>query len=93
LLDAAQEDRVVAAFGEATDEVKRGVNNTPCEIACDRTEEHRAHFLLPCTGHADRAGEGEHHDEAEGDLGEALNRIENAVLAESQIHAPDAELW
>ena len=40
----------------------------------------------PDLGDADRAGERQHHDEAEDDLGETLERIEDAVAGRAEAH-------
>jgi hypothetical protein len=86
LLDAAQERRVAAGFGEAGDEVKRGIDVTPREIAADGADQHRMHVFPADLRDAERAGKREHHDEAEDDFRKAFERIEYAVAGWSQAH-------
>ena len=62
-------------FCQTTHQIQDSVNDSPGQIASQRANEHRAHIIAPRLGHAERAGEGKDHDQAEEDFGNTINRI------------------
>ena len=71
--------RSAALLGQAAHEIQHAVNDAPGQIAAQRADEHRADFVAARLGDAERAGEGEDHDQAEEHLGDAVVRFEHAL--------------
>jgi hypothetical protein len=47
---------------EATHKKYSSIDNAPCQIAAQRTDEHRPYLHAICGCYTERAGAGEHHD-------------------------------
>jgi uncharacterized protein YecE (DUF72 family) len=79
--DRAHDPEAAGAADEDRHEIHDGVDETPGEVAADRPDQHGTHLLVAVAGGADRAGEREHHDQPEEDLGQALDRVQDALHA------------
>ena len=75
----AKREQPPPLFRQAAHQIQHSVDDSPSEIASQRTNEHRAHLTPPGLGHTERAGEREDHDQAEEDFGDAVNRFQHAL--------------
>src|SRR5437867_3651548 len=66
-------------FREAAHQIKHSVNNSPRQIAAQRTNKHRADALATCFRHTERPSESKDHDQTEEDFGDTINRIQHAL--------------
>ena len=76
LMDGADREQPAAAFGQSAHQEHHGVDESPGEVAADRADKQHPD-LLTLRHRAERAGEGQRHDQAEEDLGDAGEGIEH----------------
>ena len=67
---------VGAPFGQAAHEIQNRVDDAPGQVAAQRADEHRAQIAAARLGDAQRAGEGEHHNQPEQHLRHTINRFQ-----------------
>ena len=85
LPDRAQFQEVASSLAEAAHQIQPGVDDAPGQIAAERAQDHGFDLGAPCGDHAERAGAGQDHDQAEQDLGNPIDRIEPT----KRKHCPD----
>ena len=68
-----------ALLGQAAHQIQDAVDDAPGQVAAQRADEHRADIVAAGLGDAERAGEGEDHDQPEEHFGDALDRVEHAL--------------
>lgn len=68
-----------ALFSQAAHQVQDGINDSPRQIASQRTHEHDSDFGTTGPGNTERTREGEHHDQSEENLRHPVNRFEDAL--------------
>ena len=73
--------RAARAFDQVHQQEDGRVHQAPGQVAAQRPDQHRPHVHPLGLGDAERAGEGQGHDQAEQDLGHAVDGIEQAALA------------
>ncbi len=78
LAHGTQRDEAVPLLAEAGHQIEDRINDSPGQIAAQRSDQHLADFAAAGVGDAERAGEGEHHDQPEQDFRDALHRFEQA---------------
>ena len=78
LANGPERRQVAALFGAATHDIEDGVDDAPRQVASERADEHRAHVVAARLGDAERAGEGEHHDQPEQHLRHPVDGLEHA---------------
>ncbi len=86
LLHSSKNGGVSPVLGQAADEVERGIDDAPGQIAADGGHEHDADVSARDIGDAQCAGEREDHDESKDDFREAFQRVENAVAGNGGRH-------
>ena len=72
------------SFHQGRHEVHDGIDDPPCQVAAERADEHRADFLPTGFGGAQRSRKGEGHDEAEQDLREPVDWLEQAAARQGR---------
>ena len=76
--DRPERREVSAQLAQAPHQVQDAVDDSPRDVASQRADQHRANVFASGFGHAERPGEGQHHDQAEQDLGQPLDRLQDA---------------
>ncbi|MNE42306.1 hypothetical protein D3C80_1364250 [compost metagenome] len=71
-----QQPQGAAALGQGGDEVDDGIDHAPGDVAADAGDQQLLDLRLPRLQGVEAAGEGEHHQQAEQDLGVAGDGIE-----------------
>jgi hypothetical protein len=79
LPDRAQCQNLVSPDVDACQQVKTAVNNTPGQIAAERTDQHRSDIDVGPGRNAEGADEGERHDQAEQGLRDPFHRIQHVT--------------
>jgi hypothetical protein len=69
----------VSPLADPGHDVHDGVDQSPCQIAAQGSNQHLADLHLIGARHAKGHGEGEHHDDAEENFGESFEGIENGL--------------
>ena len=67
---------VARSLGRRPDHVHYGVDEPPGEVAAERRQHHGAHLVPPGRGDRHRADDRDRHDQAEQDLRDPVDRIE-----------------
>src|SRR5438874_9525407 len=65
----AKREQSPALFRQAAHQIQHSVNDSPSQIASQRTNKHRAHLTPSRLGDTERAGESKDHDQAKKDFG------------------------
>ena len=66
-------------FIEAAHQVENGVDDRPCQVAPQRTNQHRSNFRPTCPRNAEGACEGEDHDQCKQNLGYPVDWFEDTI--------------
>ena len=75
---ALKRHQVATQLSQARHQVQDAVDDPPRDVASQRADQHRANVFAAGFSHAERTGEGQHHDQAEQDLGQPLDRLQDA---------------
>ena len=73
----SHEMQFAAARHQGAQDVHHAVHHAPRSVAADGCDHHRAHVVASGRSDAERAGEGEAHEQAEQDLRVAVERVED----------------
>ena len=76
LPDRAQFQEAASPLSEAAHQIKPGVDDAPGQVAAQRAQDHGFDVGAPRGDHAERARAGQHHDQAEQNFGNPIDRIE-----------------
>jgi hypothetical protein len=89
-----RESGLAAADHQIAQHVHHAIDKAPGNVAADGSDQHAAHLVAAAVQHAQRAGEGQHHEQAEQHLGDAVDRVERTrtvavghVVVEARVEA------
>ena len=77
LTDRSHGQHIAPALAEARHQIHSGVDNSPGDIATERSEQHRPYCEAIGRRDADRARDGQGHYQTEQDFGEPFDRLKH----------------